>query len=198
MQAVSVRLANCAENAQIRRKLRYSPSETVKVDLQDRVRQRLRSLVEAGEVSHKVLGKFVGLSRSYVTRVLNNKAAISLEHLAKFCEFFQITPAELLTEPGSLIQPVKPLEAQLLQHFRQMSELQRHSLLMVLESRADEIVTPRRARWGHAELTSEQQELVDLYARVKRDGVRDGVLRTLRGAAEDDARLDQAKPHTTG
>jgi hypothetical protein len=44
-------------------------------------------------------------------------------------------------------------------------------------------------------LSPKEQELVDLFARVKKDGVREGVIRTLRGAAEAP---DHLKARTSG
>lgn len=176
----------------------FSERTIVKVDLQDRVRQRLRSLVETGNVSHAILAKYVGLSRSFVTRIINADAAISLEHLAKFCEFFQITPSELLSEPGSLIQAISPLEAQLLIHFRNMTELQRHSLLAILDRRDVQPVKRRRARLGHVDLTEEQQLVIDLYARSETQA-REGVLKILRGTAKAHAKVGRSPSgDTTG
>jgi hypothetical protein len=39
---------------------------------------------------------------------------------------------------------------------------------------------------------------VDLFARVKKDGVRDGVLRVLRGAVHAEDAAGPEKPRTTG
>lgn len=80
-------------------------------------------------MSHEILGKYLGLSRSGVSRLLNDEGSgFAIQHIEKLCEFFQVTPAEILAEPGSLVQPIKPLESQLLGHFREMTELQRHKV----------------------------------------------------------------------
>jgi transcriptional regulator with XRE-family HTH domain len=186
---VFVRLANGAGNARKQPgNALFSRLNQVADRLQERVRARLRALVDKHNVSHEILGKRLGLSRSYVSRMLNTDGgAILLEHIEGFCEFFQITPAELVAEAGSLIQPVTPIESALLTHFRQMTELERRSLLTILE-RPIYAAPDRKARMGRAMLTVKEQELVDLYARVKKDGVREGVLKTLRGAAEADER----------
>lgn len=152
--------------------------------LQERVRARLRARVEQGDVSHDVIAKHLGVSRSYFTRLLKG-GPILLEYIERACAFFQITPSELFAEPGALIQPVTPIEAALLAHFRQMTELERRSLLTILE-RPIYAAPQKSARLGRAMLTPKEQELVDLFARVKRDGVREGILRTLRGAAKDE------------
>jgi transcriptional regulator with XRE-family HTH domain len=190
-----VPLTNRAENAQKQRGIALFSPVPVKGSLQDRVRQRLRRLVEDRDVSHQALGKYVGLSRSAVTRMVNGPAAISLDYLEKFCTFFQISIGEFMVEPGSLIQPIAPLEAQLLTHFRKMTELQRHSLLSVLDRREEVPVKRRASRLGHAELTDEQQLIVDLYARSDAQA-REGVLKVLRGTAMRHAAADRHDDRT--
>ena len=152
--------------------------------LQERVRARLRTRVEEGDVSHDIIAKRLGVSRSYLTRLLKT-GTITLEYVEKFCEFFQVTASELLAEHGALIQPVTPIEAAFLAHLRAMTELERRSLLTILE-RPIYAAPGKKARLGRAMLSAKEQELVDLFARVKKDGVRDGVLQTLRGAAKDE------------
>lgn len=171
-----------------------------RLPLQERVRQRFHDLVDAKGVSHVVLGKYLGLSRSAVTRLLNDRGSgFALQHIEKLCEFFQISAAEAVADADSLIMPVQPIEAALLSLFRQMTELERRSLLTILE-RPIYTQSPqaKKSRLGRAMLTVKEQELVDLFARVKRDGVREGVLRTLRGAANDDTSQTDLKPRTTG
>ncbi len=151
-------------------------------DLQERVRERLAGLVEKRGVNHDVIAKRVGVSRSYLSRLLGpHGGAIMFSHIEGFCEFFQITPAELLAEPGSIIQPITPIEAAFLAHLRQMTELERRSLLTILE-RPIYAAVGKKARMGRAMLSPKEQELVDLFARVKVDQVREGVLKMLRGA----------------
>lgn len=153
------------------------------VSLQERVRQRLRQLVTKADVSHEALGKFIGVSRSHVTRMLNEDGAILLTHVENLCTFFQVSASELMAEPGSLIQPLTPLEASLLQYFRTMTEVQRHALLSVLDRSVQEPRTARRARLGRAELTEAQQLVIDLYERSN-EQAKKGVLATLRGTAQ--------------
>jgi transcriptional regulator with XRE-family HTH domain len=160
--------------------------------LQDRVRERIRALVDQKGVNHETLGNYLGLSRSAVTRLLNDDGGIALAHIERLCEFFQITPAELMVEPGAQIQPVSPLESTILVHVRQMTELERRSLLTLLDRHLT-ITTPRRAGLGRMMLTTREQELVDLFARSD-DGAREGVLKVLRGSAA----ARQAQQKTSG
>jgi len=154
----------------------------LKPSLQERVRQKFQDLTEKGDVSHETLGTHLGLSRSGVSRLLNDDDnGFALQHIERLCEFFQITPAEIMAEPGAQIVPVSPIEAALLAHVRQMTELERRSLLTLLDRHLT-ITTPRRAGLGRAALNSREQELVDLFARSN-DGAREGVLKVLRESA---------------
>lgn len=165
------------------------------VPLQERVLTRIQQLVAERDFSHEALAPHLGISASAVSKLLNGKNAIGLSHLEGFCRAFQMTPSEIVAEYGSLIQSVTPVEAAVLHLVRQMTELERRSLLTLLE-RPIYTAAPhaKKSRLGRAMLTVKEQELVDLFARVKRDGVREGVLKTLRGAAQDAA--IEEKPHT--
>ncbi len=166
------------------------------LSLQERVRAKLRTLVEQKDVSHEVLGNYLGLTRSAVTRLLNDDGGIALQHIERLCEFFQVTTAEMFTEPGATIHALTSIEVALLHHFRDMTEMERRSWLTILDR--PRMATAKQPRLGRAMLTVKEQELVDLFARVKKDGVREGVLRTLKGAAEDVEQASPAKPRTTG
>lgn len=189
------------ETHEITRKNGYSGSLAVaKLSLQEQVRQRFKCLVDTKDVPHETIGQYLGLSRSAVTRLLNDEGAgIGLQHIERLCEFFQVSASEIMAEPGAIIQPVTLLEAAMLAIFRQMTELERRSLMTLLERPVySQSPHAKKSRLGRAMLTVKEQELVDLFARVKRDGVRDGVLRTLKGAAEDEAKAVPVKDRTTG
>lgn len=164
--------------------------------LSERVLTRINVLVDQADVAHDVLAPHLGVGQSAVSKILNGRRGLSLEAIEGFCQFFQVTPAELMAEPDALIQPLKPIEAAIVGLVRQMTELERRSLLTLLERPVYQIAKGKRARMGRATLTAKEQELVDLFARVKRDGVREGVLKTLRGAAQDDATTEPTR--TTG
>jgi transcriptional regulator with XRE-family HTH domain len=137
-------------------------------------------------VSHDTLGKYLGLSRSAVSRLLNDEGSgIGLPHLEKCCEFFQITPAEFMVDPGALIQPIQPLEAQLLGIFREMTELEKRGLLDVLDRNPRPVAANRRKRerFGQPRLSEREQHLIDLFVRSGPQ-VQEGVLRMLKGTAQ--------------
>lgn len=161
---------------------------------QEMVRARLRERTP----EPKALAKFLGYSDASLIykRLTEGGPKLSLDFLDDVRSFYQMSVSEMTALPSALWQEVKPLESQLLAQFRDMSELEKQSLLVVLERQT--AFDARKSRLGRAMLTAKEQELVDLFARVKRDGVREGVLQTLRGAAKEDAVQDPETPRTTG
>lgn len=153
-----------------------------RLPLQERVRQRVKQLVKTKEVSHAVLGKYLGVTRSHVTRMLNEDGAISLTHIEKICEFFQVTPAELVTDVGALIQPLSPLEAAILDVIRKMDRHRQHSLLDVLEWQRASTV-PVKGPWGRADrLTTEDAMVLSLYRALRDDpDAQAGIVMQMRG-----------------
>ncbi len=165
-------------------------------EFQEMVRTRLRERVD----NTSVLARFLKEDPSTISKRLKpGGPALCLDFLDSIRAFFGgWTPAEMVAESGSQISPVTPIESALLGHFRQMTELERRSLLTILE-RPIYAAPNKKARLGRAMLSVKEQELVDLFARVKRDGVREGVLSTLRGAAKDDAAQHRpTHPRTIG
>jgi hypothetical protein len=158
---------------------------------QELVRTRLRIKTP----NFSTLAAFLKTDPSTVQkRLKEGGSALRLDWLDSVTAFYQMSVSEMTTLPDSAWQEVKPLEAQMLAHFREMSELERRSLLTILSRPVYGTPEKTPRGLGRAVLTAKEQELVDLFARVKKDGVRDGVLRTLRGAAEAP---DQPTPHTT-
>lgn len=160
-----------------------------KLTLTERVRARLRDWTEG--FTHQQIADHLHVHRSSVSKLLTHEGTdINLGHLEALSFVLQRTPSEMVAEADSLWQEVKPLEAQLLAIFRDMTELERRSLLDVLDRpRAKQT---RRARPGHAELNAVQQELVDLFV-LSNAQARDGVLKILRGSA----RAEQRQRETT-
>jgi transcriptional regulator with XRE-family HTH domain len=153
--------------------------------LAGRALSRVQQLVETRGFSQETLAPHLGVSGSAVSKILNGKNKLSLDHIDGFCVAFQMTASELLVEPGSLIQPLSPIESELLAVFRQMATHEQISLLTVLQWRAPQVALGRqkRPRLGRTELTAEQQQIVDFYARSNEEA-RNGVLQTLRESAK--------------
>lgn len=156
---------------------------------QEMVRERLR--VKTPNFS--VLARFLDSDPSTIQkRLKTGGSALCLDWLDEVSGFYQMSVAEMTTLPGSLWQEVKPLETQLLGYFRAMAEHEKFGLLAVLGRQAPAGRTSR-TQLGRP-LTSKEQELVDYFSRVKKPGVREGVLETLRGAAQDDPTDRPRKP----
>lgn len=146
---------------------------------QEMVRARLRERTP----NLTTLANFLKASPSTIQKKFRDGGtALCLDFLGSVTSFYQMSVSEMCALPGSLWQEIKPDEAQLLTHFRQLTYTQRQGLLAVLEGRLAQPARSRKAKWGRAELTDEQQLLVDLYAQSEQQA-RDGVLKILRGAA---------------
>lgn len=150
--------------------------------LQELVRQRLRERTP----NFSVLARFLKTDPSTTQKKLKpGGASLCLDWLESVTAFYQMSVSEMCALPGSLWQEVKPDEAQLLAHFRQLTYTQQQGLLAVLEGRLAQPAKARRARWGRAELTEEHQTLVDLYVQSEPQA-REGVMKVLRGTARKD------------
>jgi transcriptional regulator with XRE-family HTH domain len=160
----------------------------VKATLQEQVRARVRRLVEDGDVSHAIIGTALGLSRSAATRIITGTAAISLARVERICEFFQITAAELMTEPGALIQPLVPIEAAILDVVRKMDKLRQHSLLDVLEWQRASSLPTKRGRIDA--LSSEDAMVLSLYRAISDSDAQAGIVMQMRGYVQAKREFD--------
>lgn len=52
--------------------------------------KRINELLQRQNVSQQEFAEYLGLSQSFLSRLLNGKRTISLEIIEKSCEFFQI------------------------------------------------------------------------------------------------------------
>jgi DNA-binding Xre family transcriptional regulator len=169
-------------------KRRYSERTSVqKVPLLERVRHRFRRMVDDKDVSHDQLAKVLGLSRSGVTRLLNDEGSgFALQHVERLCEFFQVTPAEVMVEPGALIQPLVPLESAILDVVRKMDRLRQHSLLDVLEWPRASSLPSKKSRVDA--LNSEEAMVLSLYRAISDSDAQAGIVMQMRGYVQ--ARLE--------
>ena len=153
---------------------------------QEMVRARLRGRTP----NYSTLAAFLKSDPSTIQkRLKDGGTALCLDWLDDVSTFYQMSVSEMCALPGSQWQEVKPLEAQLLAIFRDMTELERRGLLDVLDRAARAVPSHRRRRvkLGRTELTEEQQTLVDLYVRSE-PHAREGVMKVLRGTARKAAR----------
>ena len=179
------------ETCDFRPKVGYSRGTVSRQPLQERVRQRFRALVDAKGVPHETLAKYLGLSRSGVTRLLNDDGSgFALHHIDKLCEFFQVTPAEIVTDPGALIQPLEPLEAAILDVVRKMDRLRKHSLLDVLEwQRASSVGRTKPTRLPD-HLSPEDAMVLSLYRGMHDTDAQAGIVMQMRGYVQSKRESD--------
>ena len=157
----------------------FSHAPMARLSLQERVRHRFKTLVDTKDVSHEILGKWLGLSRSGVTRLLNDEGSgFALHHIERLCEFFHITPAEVVLEPGALVQPLSPLEAAIVDVIRKMDRLRQHSLLDVLEWQRSSSIPDKRKR---ASLSAEDEMVLSLYRGMVDSDAQAGIVMQMRG-----------------
>jgi hypothetical protein len=162
-------------------------------NFQELVRSRLRERTP----NVTTLANFLKVDPSVMHKRLKaGGTALCLDFLDAASAFYQMSVSEMCALPGSLFQEIKPDEAQLLAHFRQLTYTQKQGLLSVLEGRLAQPAKAHKARWGRAELTQEQQALVDLYAQSEPQA-REGVMKILKGTARK-ARDGAAKDDTSG
>lgn len=154
---------------------------------QEMVRTRLRERTP----NMQTLATFLRMDPSIIQRRFKaGGTALCLDFLDAVTTFYQMSVSEMCALPGALWQEIKPDEAQLLTHFRQLTYTQRQGLLAVLEGRLAQPAKARKPRWPRTgELTEEQQTLVDLYAQSEPQA-REGVLKILRGTARKAAQPD--------
>lgn len=175
----------------------FSRAFTVsKLPLQERVRHRFKSLVESKGVQHDTLAKYLGLSRSGVTRLLNDEGSgFALHHIEKLCEFFQITPTEVVADTHAVIQAISPIEASILDIVRKMNELSRHSLLTVLEWPQRSGATVKRAGRTPDHLSAEDAMVLSLYRAMEDADAQSGVVMQMRGYVQAKSDVRSGKKH---
>lgn len=151
--------------------------------LLERVRRRLNDLADSRGVQHSTLAEYLGLTRSAVTRMLNDEGSgISLAHVERLCEFFQITPSELVAEPHAVIQALSPVEVAIVDVVRKMSDLTRHALLNILEwPLRDRPVPKGKPRRLPDHLTPEEAMILSLYHAVGDADAQSGIVMQMRG-----------------
>lgn len=160
---------------------------------QELVRSRLRERTP----NYTVLAQFLKTDPSTIQKKFKEDGtALCLDWLDEVATFYQMSVSEMCAQPNSSWQEIKPLEAQLLAIFREMTELEKRALLDVLDRQPRQRVT-RRPRQGHAPLSEEQQLLVDLYARSEPQA-REGVLKILRGTARRGDGQSRGRGETNG
>lgn len=171
--------------AQFRRKIRgiqgYDPPTRGmgRPSLQELVRARLRETCDHAGFTQVQVADHLHTEKSSISKLFRPDGTnITLRTLEGFSSLLQRTPAELVADPAAAILPVSQLEHALLDRFRRMTELQRMSLMTVLDWRGEAAPIGGRQR---KHLSHDETVLVALWQAADRaPDVRSKVLDLLR------------------
>lgn len=121
--------------------------------LQARVLARILTLAERLDYAQKGLADHLRVSQGTMSKILSGKQDLTLAYIEDFCFVFQVTPEELVAEPGSQMVVLRPMEPDLLARFREMEEKDQKSLIDVLDWRLKkpQLLKGKRSKFGKAE-----------------------------------------------
>lgn len=154
---------------------------------QEMVRTRLREHTP----NFSLLARFLKTDPSTIQKRLRpGGSALCLDWLDEVSGYYQMRVAEMVTEPGAALQSVSPLESSLLDRFRKMTEMQRMSLMAVLDWRGEIPAKRGRTAYGH-----EDALVVALYRAVAPD-VQAAVLQMMREHPSAKASVSRRRLHT--
>lgn len=150
-----------------------------KSPLQERVRSRLREW--SADLTHQKIADHFHVNRSAITKLLaEDGSAITLDHIEGFTYLLQRSASEIVSEPGSLIQALTPMEAAIMDIVRKMDELGRHSLLKVLDWPRSATVSKRAGRTPD-HLSPEDAMVLSLYRGMEDSDAQSGIVMQMRG-----------------
>lgn len=131
------------------------------MSLHERVRLRLRDLIEAEGYTQREVGEHLQIDRTTVSRTLTEGGlAVTFDFLEGVSYLLQRMPQELIADPGSPVIVASPLEVQLVARLREMTELERQALLTVIDWR---MPLPRGRRKHAAYPSPADSELLGLF-----------------------------------
>lgn len=114
--------------------------------LEERVRKRILALKDRGDVDQKTLSNGTRISPSKLSKILSGKQRMTLAYLEEFCFFFQLTPAELVSDPHVPFTQLKEMEPDILLRVREMEDKERRALIDVLDWRLKKVAPRGRQR----------------------------------------------------
>lgn len=131
-------------------------------------------------ISQARIAEYLGVDKSSVSKLMApNGVAITLDHLEHFTALLQRSAAEFVADADAVIQPVSPIEAQVLGRIREMTEGQRLALLSVLDWQRFATSRPRRPKG--ASVSGDDDALLTLFHTLDPDpSAQDAVLAVLR------------------
>ena len=95
--------------------------------------RNLKILLENKKATRPELAQFVGVSTATVSDWINGKQFFSRKTIDKLCDYFCISPAQLLSESGE-VKPSSYDEKTLLDSFRKLNDTNKNALLVTVQT----------------------------------------------------------------
>lgn len=99
--------------------------------------RKIEEIAKTKGIKGTQLGRILGLKKSPLTDWRNGHSKPTLEQIIKICDFFAITPNELLGINNDNSYFLSEEERQIIDYFRICSKKERNILLAICESKDD-------------------------------------------------------------
>lgn len=126
------------------------------LDLNDRVRERLREEKASRKISERDLAAFCRWSQSKVAQKLGGHTAITLNELETLCQALGISPTEAVRDRGlEFVADLTPTELRVLEIIRRFNKQGFETFLQMVQMMTGKVLvtehrgaTPKRAKYG--------------------------------------------------
>lgn len=114
--------------------------------LSEQVRLRLREEMAVKEMSQRDVAGILTWSQSRVAHLLNGRVEMSIDDLAEFAQALGISPTEIVRDRGmEFVAEMTPSEMRFLERLRQLTQIQRDGLMVLLHITTTTQAQERRA-----------------------------------------------------
>ena len=114
--------------------------------LSEQVRLRLREEMAVKEMSQRDVAGILTWSQSRVAHLLNGRVEMSIDDLAEFAQALGISPTEIVRDRGmEFVAEMTPSEMRFLERLRQLTQVQRDGLMVLLHITTTTQAQERRA-----------------------------------------------------
>ncbi len=114
--------------------------------LSEQVRLRLREEMAVKEMSQRDVAGILTWSQSRVAHLLTGRVEMSIDDLAEFAQALSISPTEIVRDRGmEFVAEMTPSEMRFLERLRQLTQVQRDGLMVLLHITTTTQAQERRA-----------------------------------------------------
>lgn len=114
--------------------------------LSEQVRIRLREEMAVKDMSQRDVAGILTWSQSRVAHLLNGRVEMSIDDLAEFAQALGLSPTEVVRDRGmEFVAEMTPSEMRFLERLRQLTQLQRDGLMVLLHITTTTQAQERRA-----------------------------------------------------